>query len=96
MHLTRKHSQAPSRNGVQASSGIPDGAITGMAGIATTIGADMDRTPATTTTVSMAVLVTTVGMAVPVITVLVITGPVVPVGQVVLAIMAAVTTDRES
>ena len=42
------------------------------------------------TTVGMAALVTTVGMAVPVITVLVITGP------VVLATMAAVTTDRES
>ena len=93
MHLTRKHCRAPSRNGVQASSGIPDGAITGMAGIATTIGADMDRTPAITTTVSMAVLVTTVGMAV-LVTTMGMAVPVVPVGQV--AIMAAVTTDRES
>jgi hypothetical protein len=57
-----------------------------MAGIATTTGADMDRALIITITVGMAIMAITVVQAI----------MVGPVGPVVLAIMAAVTADRES
>jgi hypothetical protein len=75
LQLMLKPSQGPSRSGAQASFGTRAGATTGMGGVATTTGADMDPTPIITslsvdpvTMVDMmVVLAIMVDMVVPVI-----------------------------
>jgi hypothetical protein len=92
LQLTLKPSRGPSHSGAQATSGTRAGATIGMAGVATTTGADMDPTPITDVPVVLAIVVgmaTMVGTAITVVRAIMVD----LVGQVVLAIMA-VTADR--